>query len=156
MLLCRCFLNIYTWGKCAARAYAQAESHSKRPGDGTLPTVRQSSSPRRICIDHLRMTKSASEEPGGVLRDRIWSNCVQPDDLRNPRQLSWCEMNRDFGAVQKRNRNIPDVKTPLYVWNNMWRKCLCREEYIHYPPTHRHALHSYVLSSISYVIMQHT
>ena len=59
-------------------------------------------------------------------------SCVQPGDLRNPRQLSWCEMNRDFGAVQKRNRNIPDVKTPLYVWNNMWRKCLCREEYIHY------------------------
>eukprot|EP00976_Prorocentrum_cordatum_P085465 1186107-Prorocentrum_minimum.AAC.5 len=61
--------------------YAQAESHSKRPGDSTQPTVRQSSSPRRICIDHLRMTKYASEEPGGVLRDRIWSNCVQPDDL---------------------------------------------------------------------------
>ena len=59
-------------------------------------------------------------------------SCVQPGDLRNPRQLSWCEMNRDFGAVQKRNRNIPDVKTSLYVWKIMWRKCLCREEYIHY------------------------
>ena len=43
-------------------------------------------------------------------------------------------MNRDFGAVRKRNRDIPDVKTSLYVWNIMWRKCLCREEYIHYPP----------------------
>eukprot|EP00976_Prorocentrum_cordatum_P063199 1177003-Prorocentrum_minimum.AAC.1 len=32
------------------------------------------------------MTKSASEEPGGVLRNRIQSNCVQPDDLRNSRQ----------------------------------------------------------------------
>ena len=80
------------------------------------------------------LTKSANEEPGGVLRNRNRSICVQPDDLRNARQLSWCEVNRDFGAVRKRNRDIPDVKTSLYVWNIMWRKCLCREEYIHYPP----------------------
>eukprot|EP00976_Prorocentrum_cordatum_P100969 1192437-Prorocentrum_minimum.AAC.1 len=32
------------------------------------------------------MTKSANEEPGGVLRNRTRSICVQPDDLRNPRQ----------------------------------------------------------------------
>ena len=34
------------------------------------------------------LTKSANEEPGGVLRNRNRSICVQPDDLRNPRQLS--------------------------------------------------------------------
>eukprot|EP00976_Prorocentrum_cordatum_P080200 1183884-Prorocentrum_minimum.AAC.2 len=36
----------------------------------------------------LGMTKSANEEPGGVLRKRIRSNCVQPDNLRNPRQFN--------------------------------------------------------------------
>ena len=34
------------------------------------------------------LTKSANEEPGGVLRNRNRSICVQPDDLRNARQLS--------------------------------------------------------------------
>eukprot|EP00959_Pyramimonas_sp_CCMP1952_P044583 931469-Pyramimonas_sp.AAC.1 len=33
------------------------------------------------------MTKSANEEPGGVLRKRNRSNCVQPDDLRNSRHI---------------------------------------------------------------------
>eukprot|EP00976_Prorocentrum_cordatum_P062515 1176746-Prorocentrum_minimum.AAC.3 len=38
----------------------------------------------------LGMTKSANEEPGGVLRKRIRSNCVQPNDLRNSRQARTC------------------------------------------------------------------
>ena len=37
--------------------------------------------------------------------------------------LSWCEMNRDFGAVQEKKWNSPDAKTDdLVVWIIRWRK----------------------------------
>ena len=42
-------------------------------------------------------------------------------------------MNRDFGAVQKRNRNIPDVKTSLYVWK-ICEENVCAEKNIFITP----------------------
>eukprot|EP00959_Pyramimonas_sp_CCMP1952_P186713 3904305-Pyramimonas_sp.AAC.1 len=71
------------------------QSHQLRPFDNlSCPEDCQSSSQvRHVLRDATfeiisEMTKSANEEPGGVLRKRIRSNCVQPDDLRNSRQLS--------------------------------------------------------------------
>eukprot|EP00959_Pyramimonas_sp_CCMP1952_P134938 2823606-Pyramimonas_sp.AAC.1 len=57
---------------CPKESQFAKSSHASRNDNATFGIISE-------------MTKSANEEPGGVLRNRTRSICVQPDDLRNPR-----------------------------------------------------------------------
>ena len=88
-MLCMCFLNIYVR---KLRDDSESCAHMHRQSHSSVRmTVRNRHTVNRQVQEGYapiiwEMTKSASEEPGGVLRNRIRSNCVQPGDLRNSRQ----------------------------------------------------------------------
>ena len=100
---CRCssFLDIYTRGNMMEPPSPFARQSVVRKNVDRQSVVeshfaKSSHASRNDNATFSELTKSANEEPGGVLRNRNRSICVQPDDLRNPRQV-W-----SFGLIPKR------------------------------------------------------
>ena len=74
--------------RATIRVRKNVDRHIKRHSIVESHFAKSSHASRDDNATFSELTKSANEEPGGVLRNRNRSICVQPDDLRNPRQLS--------------------------------------------------------------------